>query len=505
MNRAQGKHLPRHEFEARNQAGEPGGDQVLSTLRADGRRRWLSPRVSPGRLWRWRRAVAFFLIALFTLLPYLSINGKPAVLLDIAARRFTLFGKTFLPTDTLLLALMMLGVFVAVFLVTAVSGRVWCGWGCPQTVYMEFVYRPIERFFSGAPGRTPTAFQRSPAAQALKLAVFFVVSCFLAHTFLAYFVGIDRLAEWVRLSPARHPTPFLVMAVTTGLMMFDFVYFREQTCILACPYGRFQSVMLDRDSRIIAYDTRRGEPRGRRQAAAGDVALPVIGRDAPRTGDCVDCGLCVTTCPTGIDIREGLQMECVNCAQCIDACDAVMTKLKRPTGLIRYGSLTEMNGSPRRTIRARVMVYSAVLAVVTTAFIAVLATKSDTDVTVMRGLGAPFATMPDGTIGNQIRVKIVNRRDTESTYTLTAEGLDGAKVESEAFPLRLGPGEMKLASAVVAAPRGAFSSGFREVDIVVHDGTRVVGRRVHRLQGPAAGGSTSGGNRGPGLDKESPR
>lgn len=435
------------------------------------------------------------LIALFTLVPYLTINGKPAVLLDIAARRFTLLGKTFLPTDTLLLALLMLGVFVLVFLVTAVAGRVWCGWGCPQTVYMEFVYRPIERFFSGSSGRSPTAFQRSPAAMALKFVTYLVVSCFLAHTFLAYFVGVERLMEWVRLSPAEHPTPFLVMAVTTGLMMFDFVYFREQTCILACPYGRFQSVMLDRESKIIAYDSRRGEPRGKRRPGQDGVSLPVVGpagASASRIGDCVDCGMCVTTCPTGIDIRDGLQMECVNCAQCIDACDAVMTKLRRPTGLIRHASVAEMEGLPRRPARARVVVYSCILAVVAVAFVAVLLTKTDADVSVLRGLGAPFVTMPDGSIGNQVRVRVVNRRDTPATYTLLVEGVEGGRVETESFPLSLEPGEMRMAPALVVAPRDAFAAGSRRVEVVAIEGGREVGRRSYRLQGPARAGAGAG-------------
>jgi cytochrome c oxidase accessory protein FixG len=314
-------------------------------------------------------------------------------------------------------------------------GRVWCGWACPQTVYMEFVYRPIERFFGGAPGRAKNALQRSPAAPVMKVVAYLIVSCLLAHTFLAYFVGIDRLIEWVQLSPFEHPTPFMVMAVTTGLMLFDFAYFREQTCIVACPYGRFQSVMLDRQSKIISYDRHRGEPRGQKKSAgknAGkkDVSLSVLAQPegtGSRTADCVDCKLCVTTCPTGIDIRDGLQMECINCAQCIDACDAVMTKLSRPTGLIRYSSLAAMEGEKSRFLRARVIVYPAILLILVTAFITVLLTKEDTDANFLRGLGAPFVMLPDEMIGNQLRVKLVNRRDAAATYSIRAEGPEGTR------------------------------------------------------------------------------
>ncbi len=472
----------------------PGRDEqacnVLSTLESDGRRRWMSPRPSVGTLWRWRRAVAFFLIALFTLLPYLQISGKPAILLDLTARRFTLLGKTFLPTDTLLLALLLVCAFVTVFLLTALAGRVWCGWGCPQTVYMEFVYRPIERFFSGTPGRSKNKFQQSPAAMVLKILAYFLVSCFLAHTFLAYFVGVERLMEWVRMSPTEHPTPFLVMAATTALMMFDFVYFREQTCIVACPYGRLQSVLLDRQSKIISYDRARGEPRGKgggkAKARAADVSLPVLAAPVIH-GDCVDCRMCVTTCPTGIDIRNGLQMECVNCAQCIDACDAVMTKIGRPTGLIRYSSEAAMEGQPSRVVRPRVVIYSIILVVLVTAFITVLARKGDTDVNVLRGLGAPFITLPGDVIGNQLRIKVVNRRETAATYEISAQGPAGVRVESESFPLRLESGEMKMAAAIVEVPAAAITAGSCTVQIVITDGAREVSRSSYTMMGPAAG------------------
>ncbi len=478
--------------------GDSQVDSVLSTLQADGRRRWLTPKLSVGRLWRARRAVAFILIATFTLLPYIRINQKPAVLLDLATRRFTLFGKTFLPTDTLLLALLMVSIFVAVFFVTAVAGRVWCGWGCPQTVYMEFVYRPIERFFGGAPGRAKNALQKSPAAPFLKLAAYVIVSCLLAHTFLAYFVGVDRLIEWVQLSPFEHPTPFMVMAITTALMLFDFGYFREQTCIVACPYGRFQSVMLDRQSKIISYDRARGEPRGQKKIKGqgkADFSLQVLAQgdgSEARTADCVDCKLCVTTCPTGIDIRNGLQMECINCAQCIDACDAVMTKLNRPIGLIRYSSQAVMEGEKPRLLRARIIAYPVILVVLIAAFITVLLTKGDTDANFLRGLGAPFAVLPDGKIGNQLRVKLVNRRDVPVTYTIRVEGPEEAQITGEMFPLTLIGGEMKMVPALIQVPQIAIVNGACNVTLIVSDGTRDVHRQVYRVMGP--GGSHTVGD-----------
>ena len=289
-------------------------EHVLSTLEADGSRRWLKPKLSKGALLLKRRILAYVLIAIFTLVPFIKIAGKPLVLLDITARRFTILGFTFLPTDTVLLAIFMVGLLLSVFLFTALFGRVWCGWACPQTVYMEFLFRPIERLFEGTVGRGGYKKKVAPWRTALKYVVYFILCVYLANTFLAYFIGVDRLSEWVTQSPFRHPVPFAVMAFVTFAMMVDFCYFREQLCLIACPYGRFQSVLLDQNSLIVAYDKNRGEPRGKLRKKKKDQAeaLPII-------GDCIDCGNCVTTCPTGIDIRKGLQMECINCTQCIDA------------------------------------------------------------------------------------------------------------------------------------------------------------------------------------------
>jgi cytochrome c oxidase accessory protein FixG len=451
-------------------------ERVLPTLNQDGSRLWIRPRPSRGPWWQRRRAVAYGLMVVFFLLPYLRMHGRPLILLDLPRREFTLFGTTFLSTDMVLFQLLFLGAVLAIFLFTALLGRVWCGWACPQTVYMEFLFRPVERLFEGGFRGSKKLDRRGGALAPRRLAkqaVYVVLAMFLAHTFLGYFVGIETLARWVRLSPVEHPTAFLVMLATTALIFLDFAWFREQTCLVACPYGRLQSVLLDRRSLIVAYDGARGEPRRK-----GIVDRPA---DA---GDCVDCRLCVQTCPTGIDIREGLQMECIHCTQCMDACDVVMERIGRPRGLIRYSSRAALEGRPTRLLRPRVVLYPAALAVVLGLFVWMLGTKADTDVTLLRGAGAPYSVEADGDVVNQVRLKVTNRGADERRYAITLEGADGGRLIAPMNPLAVAPGAVAQTSVFVVLPRDAFADGVRDVHFGVDDGGRFHGRFPYRLVGP---------------------
>jgi cytochrome c oxidase accessory protein FixG len=239
-------------------------ERVLSTLQADGSRRWLHPRLSKGNFWNARRWTAYLLIAIYAVIPYLWMNGHPLILLDIVHRRFHIFGITFLPTDTKLLALLLLMVGLTIFTATAIMGRVFCGWACPQTVYLEFVFRPIERLFTGTTGRGGKA-KNVPAWRRIAMyVVYLVIAVHLAHTLLAYFIGANQVHEYIwNSTPFQHPAAFIVVALATAWIMWDFAYWREQMCIIGCPYGRMQSVLLDRNSLIVSYDYRRGEPRGK--------------------------------------------------------------------------------------------------------------------------------------------------------------------------------------------------------------------------------------------------
>jgi cytochrome c oxidase accessory protein FixG len=452
-------------------------EQILSTMNRDGTRRRIRPKPSRGRYYRPRFFAAWGLILSFVLIPILKINGKPLMLFDIGRREFTFFGATFLPTDTFLLMLLLFSIFVGIFLITAIWGRVWCGWGCPQTVYMEFVYRPLEVFIEGGRSRQIKTDQTGFSGRRLvKHLAFFVVSAFLANSFLAYFVGWSRLLGWMASSPAQHPVAFGVMFGTTVLMFADFGWFREQTCILACPYGRFQSVLLDQQSLIVGYDEGRGEPREKWR------------KKAERSGgDCIDCGLCVSTCPTGIDIRDGgLQMECIACTQCIDACDEVMDKIGKPRGLVRYTSQAELATGEKKFIRPRLLVYTAIMLVMVSAFSFSLAGKSTADVTILRGLGAPFSVLQSGEVSNQIRIKIANRSGEERSYGFDlVDGGDLVLVAPE-NPLVVGGGDSQMTAAFITAQPSAFVDGEIEITLRIGDGVDFEEVRTYRLLGPTS-------------------
>ena len=428
-------------------------DRVLSTLNRDGTRRWIRPKLAHGRFLRRRQIVAYALIVVFVLLPRVRIGGRPAVLIDLASREIDAFGAVFRPSDGFMLALLGIAVAVTVFLVTALWGRVWCGWGCPQTVYLEHVFRPIERWLEGSRGQ-----RASVPRKLVKWTIYSALAFALANVFLAYFVGTDALERWVTHSPADHPFGFGLVVAVSALMLFDFGWFREQMCIVTCPYGRLQSVLLDKQSLIVAYDPRRGEPR-----APAKKRLPIA-----EHGDCVDCSACVAVCPTGIDIRDGLQMECIGCAQCIDACDSVMDKLKRPRGLIKYTSKDELAGKPRKVLRVRTIVYPALIAIAVGGLALQLTTRSGTEVWIERVTGPAFVELPDGKISSQAQIKLENESDEPRRYRIALVESPGASLRSS-DTWNVKPRAAIVVPLMVDVPRASFVRGERVVHVRIFE------------------------------------
>ena len=453
----------------------------LHVLDEHGGRRYVYPADVRGRFTRLRQRLFLVLLGVYLLLPWISINGRPAVFIDISARSFFLFGKVFNAQDFYYVFFLLSGIGFALIMLAALLGRIWCGYACPQTVLLEGVFRPLERLIEG-PASQREALSRAPwtaekvARKALKHAVYVVFSLVIAHLFLAYFVSLPALFRMMRQSPLQNWTAFLWGLSLSVVVYLNFFWFREQLCLIVCPYGRLQSVMQDRDTVVIGYDARRGEPRGK---VHDDQA-----------GDCVDCRRCVAVCPTGIDIRNGLQMECIGCAGCIDACDEIMGKLARPRGLIRYDSERGLTGEPRRFLRPRLFVYAALgLLGLLTSGIAWWSYQPF-EANLVRGHGAPYVLDGD-TVRNQLLLHLINKRAEPATLRITPEASGSPSAPFQliiAQPVvQLSPQESRTVPLVVSAPRAGFRPGRQVAVHVLDEGSGAVRTLSVPVAGPLGG------------------
>jgi cytochrome c oxidase accessory protein FixG len=424
----------------------------LATADKEGRRQWVYAKKPAGKWHRRRAWFAALLILIMFAGPWIRINGNPLLLVNIIERRFSILGQIFWPQDTVIFAVAMLTFFVGIIIFTAAFGRLWCGWACPQTVMMEMVFRKLEYLIEGdaheqkalaaAPWGAKKIFKKL-----LKHAVFFGASFIVGNTLLAYIIGSDQLLAIQLDDPRNHLAGLTFMVLFTLLFYGIFARFREQACTFICPYGRFQSTMLDENTMVVSYDFKRGEKRApwRRDDTAEK-------RAAAGQGDCIGCRQCVVVCPTGIDIRNGLQMECVNCTACIDACDSVMDKIERPRGLIRYASSDNiLRGLPQR-YTARMKLYTVVITALISLFLFLVFTRSEVETALLRAPGSMFQQTAEGRISNLYNLRIVNKTSLNLPIELKLENTPGI--------LRVMGGD----TIVVAAEKLATSAVLIELD-----------------------------------------
>jgi cytochrome c oxidase accessory protein FixG len=435
----------------------PDFRDVLASIDQQGRRRWLHVHLNGG-FWRWCRvAVALVLIGFYLALPFLSIDGQPFLRIDIPHRHYVLLGQMFWPQDFLYLLLFLLIGAAATLLTVALAGRVFCGWLCPHTVFLEMVYRPLERLIQGVAARRAWAARlgRDRWRRVITWGAFVLISGALANTATAVFVGVDAFRWGLVVDPVQHPAAAVFFAVFFVLIMLNFVWLREQTCTIVCPYGRLQSVMLDPHSLVVAYDRARGEPRGKPGVAAGD---------------CIDCRMCVAVCPTGIDIRNGNQMECVHCTACIDACDTVMTRIGRKPGLVRHDSEIAMAGGRRRIIRIRTVLYGcAVTALLTVATLA-LAHREPLVVSRLRTVVPPLVMAGEAVepvIRQVVPLSLVNRTDHQRSWRLALPQELGGSIISPAVLSEIAGGARIEVSMVIDVPRSRFHDGELRTELIV--------------------------------------
>lgn len=397
----------------------------LTTADQQGRRRWLFPRKVNGRFFRARTWLSWVLLALMFGGPFLRIHGNPLLLLNIVQRKFIILGQIFWPQDMIMFALALLLFITSILIFTAAYGRLWCGWACPQTVLMEMVFRKIEYLIEGD-SHQQRALASAPwtgrklLKKLTKHSLFLALSFLVGNTLLAYVIGTEQLFKIVTDSPARHLHGLAFMVLFTFAFYALFARFREQACTFICPYGRLQSTLLDENTIVVAYDYKRGERRGPLRRGQ-----PLAARQAAGQGDCISCQQCVSVCPTGIDIRNGTQMECVHCTACIDACDNVMERIGRPKRLIRYASLNGIERGEPLKITPRLVGYTVVLLALASLLGFLVFTRSDVQTTLLRAPGALFQKMPDGHYSNLYTVRVVNKTSRQIPIQLKLENFPG--------------------------------------------------------------------------------
>jgi cytochrome c oxidase accessory protein FixG len=440
----------------------------LATVTSEGKRKWVYPKKPSGRFHRARILVSAVLLLMLFITPFIKVNGHPFMLFDFINRKFILFGILFGPQDFHLLVIAFISMIVFTILFTAVFGRIFCGWACPQTIFLEMVFRKIEYWIEGdskdqrklkaAPWTSNKFFKKLT-----KHIVFFAIAFIISNIFLSYIIGIDALLKIISDPPSEHLQGLFAIIVFSGVFYFVFSNFREQACTIVCPYGRLQGVLLDRDSIVIAYDNVRGEPRKRYRRDEG----------WENRGDCIECYQCVEVCPTGIDIRNGIQLECVNCTACIDACDDIMDKIKRPRGLIRYASLNSIEKKTKWRFTPRAIGYSALLTVLVSVLVILLLNRTDFSVTVLRTPGLLYQEQPNNMVSNLYDLNIVNKTFDKIPVSLKLEGIEG-ELKLIGNDIVIEPQGNVDAKFLVLLPKVELTKMSTPIEVGVYSGNKLI-------------------------------
>lgn len=460
---------------------EEGFRDELSTVDKSGKRIWLYPKMPKGKFYDYRKWLSYFLLGVLFGLPWIKWNGSPLVLFNVLERKFIILGFYFPPQDFFLFVIAMLIFIVFIALFTVIFGRLFCGWVCPQTIFMEMVYRRIEYWIEGD-SNAQKRLKKSPwnaekiAKKVCKHIVFFILAVFIANTFLAYIIGIDQVLKIATEPIIIHINGFIAMVIFSLVFYGVFAWLREQVCTTICPYGRLQGVLLDKQSLAVYYDFERGEPRGkiRKNAAHKEV----------QKGDCVDCNLCVKVCPTGIDIRNGIQLECVNCTACMDACDEVMEKVDRPVGLIRIDSYEGIVNKKHKIINKRSIAYSIVLFLLMALETFLFINRASVEVLLLRTPGTIYFELEDSTISNLYNYQLINKTATKVSIKFRCTNIAGVIfdfVGEDPQTVKNGNSE---GAVLIKIPSSRLESDKTELKIEITSGEEVIGNIKTTFLGP---------------------
>jgi cytochrome c oxidase accessory protein FixG len=443
-----------------------------------GKRTWIYPKIIPGRFYRYRTWFSAVLLILLFAGPWLRWKGHPLFLFDVLERKFIIAGLPFLPQDFYLLALGLLSFIVFIMLFTSIFGRLFCGWICPQTVFMEMVFRRIENWIEGNAAAQKKLDEGPLNAEKIwkktaKHTSFWIISFVIANTFLAYIIGSDALIKIITEPVSQHSAGFISILIFTTVFYLVFAKLRELVCVIICPYGRLQGVLLDQNSVVVAYDHQRGEPRGRL----------VKGLTENGKGDCVDCGLCVEVCPTGIDIRNGTQLECVACTACMDACDSVMEKIHKPLGLIRYASEHQIVTRKGFSYSNRMKAYTVFFVLLFSVFSTLLLLRKDLQASVLRTPGTTFVREQDGKVANFFLLKLTNKTFHDMDVRVALEGIP-ASIQILDDHIRIKGGEHQSLPLIVHLKQSDIKENTTPFQVVVYAENKVMNRVKLFFNGP---------------------